>query len=753
MSPSGTFSLTAILPVLPSSLGLLETTLLLLLEHCDHLSEIILFSPETVQRNVRKSLRGIFDPEERLSQVEVSLLPWPPGLREDAASLHMSRQATTDYVLYLDNSGFVGLDSETLDVLMLRHSASTASPVGPRGISSSTSGPVCLPALEAPQPANFLLPPFVMPSSLVPEIELSPDPQYGVWSTLGERISGSRHDKLGGLVVGTNITDSDWCLSKDTLGHRPMSNAGPTDRRLQAHFDHRHPPASHRFSSLVSHTSPPRPASGIIALVLPQLQDLVHFSLTACRLRQAGYTVDTLLYADTGDHVDLVSSECKLDFRILPGLESGLSLDQAILGWLEGLSHAADVIIFSAPDNDLTTQTQATIQARFTTVPIVEIPRTDLLFCDWMGSLTLLEWKNWHKPRIDISVITHKRPRSLDRLLSSLNNARYFGDRPDMRINIEQDADMDTMRAVEAFRWDVGHLFVHHRIVHGGLMPAVVESWYPHSNDSYGLILEDDVEVSPLFYAWTKMSILRYRYGPQENKSPQLFGISLYQQKHLELRPEGRHRFNARDTFTAAGLSDPSTPYLSQIPCSWGAVYFPEHWREFHTYLSLRLSELAWDLEQTVVLAVRSNKWRKSWKKYFIELVYLRGYVMLYPNYEGYASLSTNHLEVGSHVKDVPKDVYMRKKKLFELPLLPLPAHEDVPRVETGLLSLPGGSLPAMHALPTLDLFGMVTAEDMLVERGRERRWELTGCGNDVQSTYDIWEFLCLEDMFDRASV
>lgn len=54
-------------------------------------------------------------------------------------------------------------------------------------------------------------------------------------------------------------------------------------------------------------------------------------------------------------------------------------------------------------------------------------------------------------------------------------------------------------------------VFVHHRVVHGGLLPAVVESWYPSSNDSYGLLLEDDVELSPLFYAWAKMNVLHYR--------------------------------------------------------------------------------------------------------------------------------------------------------------------------------------------------------------------------------------------------
>lgn len=76
---------------------------------------------------------------------------------------------------------------------------------------------------------------------------------------------------------------------------------------------------------------------------------------------------------------------------------------------------------------------------------------------------------------------------------------------------MEQTVDEETLRVVQAFDWKHGAVSVGRRVVHGGLLPAIVESWYPLTNDSYGLILEDDVEVSPLFYAWIKMSLLRYR--------------------------------------------------------------------------------------------------------------------------------------------------------------------------------------------------------------------------------------------------
>jgi hypothetical protein len=124
------------------------------------------------------------------------------------------------------------------------------------------------------------------------------------------------------------------------------------------------------------------------------------------------------------------------------------------------------------------------------------------------AALTLVDW---NVPRIDISIITNDRPHSLSRLKHSLENARYFGDTLDLRLNMEDSADPLTKQLADGFRWKHGAVFLHHRITHGGLLTSIVESWYPHSNDSYGLILEDDVEVSPLFYAWLKLALLRYR--------------------------------------------------------------------------------------------------------------------------------------------------------------------------------------------------------------------------------------------------
>jgi hypothetical protein len=226
---------------------------------------------------------------------------------------------------------------------------------------------------------------------------------------------------------------------------------------------------------------------------------------------------------------------------------------------------------------------------------------------------------------------------------------------------------------------------------------------------------------------------LSLRYGDPSNRSPHLFGISLYQQKNVELPAQGRRAFNARSLFSASGISDPSTPYLSPVPCSWGAVYFPEHWREFHAYLSIRLSEYSMKINEIVVPNVRSNNWTKSWKKYFIELVYLRGYVMLYPNFRDFVSLSTNHLEVGSHVKFRTRE----KQELFTVPLMQLPS---APSLTSGL---PGNTLPAWDSLPVLNLTGFLATLESLAEIGRLRRIELTGCV-DNPAWYNVRDLLCI---------
>ncbi|RDX54230.1 hypothetical protein OH76DRAFT_1430981 [Lentinus brumalis] len=725
ITSQNSLSLTIILPVTSASIASLESNLHSLLRPSRALVEVVLTSPRQYHPQIRKALRTMLSRTDDLD-LEFSVAQWAEGTGEGAAVIMAAQHAMTDWVLLADADGFKGLDATTRDFLLLNSPPRMPVPIGSRGVISNMNGSACLTPSSLPQQASYLVPPLVLPTSLLPD---TLDTTYArePWIALGKHISRLTSGPSGGTVLGSSDSSPAWCLQ-----HRHERDSPQVLPATAAITE---------SSQYVIQGGGPAIDPGFFLLVVNG-SDVPHIAFMACNNARQGHRVSVIALLD-GD------GAAKKGPLTMEGCSSLVAVHR-MSSWTQEradgelrqlLPQDLDVLISAVDEDAMSSFLEFYSQVRPAAVAPVDIriPREDLPYCDWMAAVELSGWKNWHTPRIELSVITDTRPHSLRRLLSSLTSARYFGDALNLRINVERTADEETLQLVGEYEWTHGETFLHHRIVHGGLMTAVVESWYPKDNDSYGLILEDDVELSPLFYAWIKMSLLRYRY----ERNPNLFGISLYQQKNLELRPEGRHLFDARATFTSAGVSHLNTPYLSQIPCSWGALYFPEQWREFHTYLVTRLDSAALPLSEPVVPEVRSNRWTRSWKKYFIELVYLRGYVMLYPNYAEFASLSTNHLEAGSHVKDMPAEAHARKKKLFTVPLMSLPPASSSGETRTGLLELPDARLPGWDDLPVLDLLGTIVDEETLARRGRERRTNLTGCDGMPTHANDVHELLC----------
>lgn len=351
----------------------------------------------------------------------------------------------------------------------------------------------------------------------------------------------------------------------------------------------------------------------------------------------------------------------------------------------------------------------------------------------WISDLSIEALRHWNDIKIELVVITDRRSQSLARLLQSANEAHYLGDEHiEIVLHMEQSADVVTQDVVRSFKWKHGNKKIRHRIRKGGLMPAIVESWYPSDNNNYGVLLEDDIELSPLFYAWSKYNILKYRYSPSEEDAYQhMYGVSLYSPRNLELLPEGRRPFNPEPVLENSGYSK-RAPYASQVPCSWGAVYFPEHWREFHAYLTARLAKEEWKGYHNITTpGSRSHKWQKSWKKYFIELVYLRAYVMMYPNFENFESFSTNHLEFGTHVKENGRT--QSKVDQFLVPLM---------QRDTILNQLPNQQLPIFENLPLMDLWGNVRSMEEMDQIGLEWHKKISPCQRTV-GTFNPADLLC----------
>ena len=151
--------------------------------------------------------------------------------------------------------------------------------------------------------------------------------------------------------------------------------------------------------------------------------------------------------------------------------------------------------------------------------------------------------------------------------------------------------------------------------------------------------------------------------------------------------------------------------YLQQLPCSWGSLFFPKPWLEFHSYMAQRLAEAA---PLVTIPHSASNGWSTSWKKFMIELAYLRGYLFVYPSLRNQSSFSTNHLEAGEHING-------KKNTLKHLPIdftVPLVAER---KMVAALWRGDGGALrppPPLGALPVLDLFSEPSSQDALIAQG-----------------------------------
>ncbi|XP_022851003.1 uncharacterized protein LOC111372823 [Olea europaea var. sylvestris] len=401
------------------------------------------------------------------------------------------------------------------------------------------------------------------------------------------------------------------------------------------------------------------------------------------------------------------------------GALSGLSKSevpvlQAVYASMKGLIkiHNPSVVITVADiDSNVKKALKMASETSVNGSKLVLLPRPSVSKVLWMADLRSTALPNWDKMRISVNIITQNRAHSLTRLLNSLRNAYYVGDEIPISFNMDSKVDEATLKLVNSFDWPHGPKILRRRIIQGGLIRAVSESWYPTSDDDFGLLLEDDIEVSPYYYLWIKYALLAYHYDPQISL-PELLAISLYTPRLVEVVKE-RPKWNATEFFKQI---HPNTPYLHQLPCSWGAVFFPKHWREFYVYMNMRFTE---DAKQNPVQIPKSrtNGWQASWKKFLIDMMYLRGYVSLYPNFPNQQSFSTNHMEPGAHIS-AKDNVVKHDKTDFEVPLL----KQDFKTL------LPYGKLPPASKLPSLNLFNQAISLKGLKAAGAKLRQDVLEC-------------------------
>ncbi len=229
-----------------------------------------------------------------------------------------------------------------------------------------------------------------------------------------------------------------------------------------------------------------------------------------------------------------------------------------------------------------------------------------------------------------IIVASYNRPKSLIRILMSLDSARYHHFNS-IRLVISVDGGGDNFGNVcevaDKFEWKNGEKLV---IKHGdnlGLRNHII--YCGDLSNKYGdiILLEDDLFVSPNFYLFATSALNYYR------ESKKIAGVSLYS-----------YSFNENAGLAFKPMKSNRDTFFMQVPSSWGQAWTSEQWSNFKRFYEKNI-----EIKDIDKLPENVKQWPEtSWKKYFYRYIVEKDLYFTYP----YLSQTSNYGDVGVHYKE-----------------------------------------------------------------------------------------------------
>lgn len=278
------------------------------------------------------------------------------------------------------------------------------------------------------------------------------------------------------------------------------------------------------------------------------------------------------------------------------------------------------------------------------------LKKLDLPQLVWLEDLRLSQLAAWSETTFEIHVVTTCRS-TLVELLSDLKRAHYFGDEVELVIHLEAHASDSCVHLVDDFSWIHGPKRVQQRISPSSgphvAIPEALSSSKVHDGH-YLLLFEDDIGVSNQFYSWLKFISLQLQ-DISTSSHIDIFGISLYTPRVLETGIKSRESFELEGMGVSVG-----TPFVFEVPCSWGSAFKSQKWHEAMSYFKKRFQGIQ---VYPPLRGSRVNGWQGSWKKWMIELAHVKREYTLYPHFHNQTSFSTNKLGQGEHIRTVTDEM------------------------------------------------------------------------------------------------
>lgn len=280
-----------------------------------------------------------------------------------------------------------------------------------------------------------------------------------------------------------------------------------------------------------------------------------------------------------------------------------------------------------------------------------------------------------------IKVLTFNRLSSLARCLYSLSNAHYdnstkvhlhiyidhFQQTPqDEKGPPDLDAKLNLSRQilgfVDRFKWDIGEKLVHYRTLNVGLQSQWLEAWFPTSDHEFAFVVEDDLEVSPMYFKFLKSLILQYYYD-RANFNPMIYGASLQRPRFVPGKHGNKIQLDGRTQI-----------FLYQLVGTWGQLLFPRPWKEFRFWYDTHKAKgLKPFLDGMVTTGWYKKLGERIWTPWFIKFIHERGYFNLYTNFMNERALCVSHRDAGvNYGKSVGPDSFLVDKTFYNDNLLEL---------------------------------------------------------------------------------
>lgn len=245
------------------------------------------------------------------------------------------------------------------------------------------------------------------------------------------------------------------------------------------------------------------------------------------------------------------------------------------------------------------------------------------------------------KDEFQIIILTMDRFHALERLLQSLQATDYAGDKVNLEIRFDfpKHPTEEWKQRVEAFRsnitWSAGDVSVKVATENRGLRKSWLVAWWPKSDKERALILEDDIEVSPLWYKWIQGAYAAYGYNSD------IVGFSLQRQT---LVADKKHRSNTIP-------DNDGRPFLYRLVGSIGYAPIASKWLDFLDFAECALHT---DMKVNTPKLITSDWYnsldkRGMWTQLFIYFCKETDLYTLYAYPRGNKALAAHWREKGEH--------------------------------------------------------------------------------------------------------